>query len=83
MTATATPEEERELGVATTVITRQDIEKSGRVTVLESLRTVPALNVVQSGSDGSLTSIFLRGTNSTQTLVLVDGAPVNSAYFPG
>ena len=83
VTATATPEEETELGVATTVITRQDIEKSGRITVLELLRSVPALDVVQSGSDGSLTSIFLRGTNSTQTLVLVDGARVNSAYFPG
>jgi vitamin B12 transporter len=83
VTATATPEEEKQLGVATTVITREEIQKSGRVTVLELLRSVPALNVVQSGSDGSQTSIFLRGTNSTQTLVLVDGARVNSAYFPG
>ncbi|HTO89411.1 MAG TPA: TonB-dependent receptor [Thermoanaerobaculia bacterium] len=83
VTATASPEEEKDLGVATTVITRQDIEKSGRVTVLELLRTVPALNVVQSGSEGELASIFLRGTNSTQALVLVDGARVNSAFFPG
>jgi vitamin B12 transporter len=83
VTATAGPEEEKQLGVATTVITRRDIEKSGRVTVLELLRSVPALEVVQSGSDGSLTSVLLRGTNSTQTLVLVDGARVNSAYFPG
>ncbi len=83
VTATANPDEEKTLGVATTVITREDIDKSGRVTVLELLRAVPALDVVQSGSDGSLASIFLRGTNSTQTLVLVDGARVNSAYFPG
>ena len=83
VTATASPEEEKELGVATTVITRQEIEKSGRVTVLELLRSVPAVDVVQSGSDGSLTSVQLRGTNSTQTLVLVDGARVNSAFFPG
>ncbi len=83
VTATATPEEEKDLGVATTVITREDIDKSGRVTVLELLRSVPALDLVQSGTDGSLTSIFLRGTNSTQTLILVDGARVNSAFFPG
>jgi vitamin B12 transporter len=83
VTATAGPEEEKELGTATTVITRQQIEQSGRVTVVELLRSVPALDVVQSGSEGSLTSIFLRGTNSTQTLVLVDGARVNSPYFPG
>jgi vitamin B12 transporter len=83
VTATAAPEDEKDLGVATTVITRRDIEKSGRVTVVELLRSVPALDVVQSGSNGSLTSIFLRGTNSTQTLVLVDGARVNSPFFPG
>ena len=83
VTATATPEEEKTLGTATTVITRADIEKSGRVTVVELLRAVPALDVVQSGSEGAVTSVFLRGTNSTQTLVLVDGARMNSPYFPG
>ena len=83
VTATAGPEEENELGAATTVITRPEIEKSGRISVVELLRSVPALDVVQSGSDGSQTSLFLRGTNSTQTLVLVDGARVNSAFFPG
>ncbi|MGH9364122.1 MAG: TonB-dependent receptor plug domain-containing protein [Thermoanaerobaculia bacterium] len=83
VTATAFPEEQKTLGTATTVITREQIEKSGRVTVAELLRSVPALDVVQSGSEGSVTSIFLRGTNSTQTLILVDGARVNSPYFPG
>ena len=83
VTATATPEEEKALGVATTVITREDIDESGRITVLELLRSVPALDVVQSGSEGAVTSLFLRGTNSTQTLILVDGARVNSAFFPG
>jgi vitamin B12 transporter len=83
VTATLSPEQEQDLGAATTVITREDIERSGRISALELLRSVPALDVVQSGSDGSVTSVFLRGTNSTQTLVLVDGARVNSPYFPG
>jgi vitamin B12 transporter len=83
VTATAEPEEEKELGSATTVITREQIERSGRIGVVELLRSVPALDVVRSGSDGSVTSVFLRGTNSTQTLVLVDGVRVNSPYFPG
>jgi vitamin B12 transporter len=83
VTATAGPEEETQLGTATTVITREQIEKSGRIAVVELLRSVPALDVVQSGSNGAVTSVFLRGTNSTQTLILVDGARVNSPYFPG
>src|ERR1700730_17151838 len=36
-----------------------------------------------SGGPGSQTSAFLRGANSTQTLVLVDGVSVNSPFFPG
>ena len=35
------------------------------------------------GTPGSLTSLFTRGTNSTQTLVLVDGVRMNSPYFSG
>ncbi|HKA37089.1 MAG TPA: TonB-dependent receptor [Thermoanaerobaculia bacterium] len=83
VTATAAPEEEKQVGSATTVITRDQIEKSGRVQVLELLRSVPGLDVVESGTPGSLTSVFTRGTNSTHTLVLVDGARMNSPFFPG
>lgn len=83
VTATLSPEEERDLGSATTVITRRQIEERGATSVLEVLRSVPGVDVVRQGGDGSLTSLFLRGTNSTQTLVLVDGARVNSPYFPG
>ncbi|HYV42234.1 MAG TPA: TonB-dependent receptor plug domain-containing protein, partial [Thermoanaerobaculia bacterium] len=83
VTATSLPEEEKEVGSAITVITRKEIEKSGKTLVLELLRSVPGLDIVQSGTPGSLTSLFTRGTNSTHTLVLVDGARMNSPYFPG
>jgi vitamin B12 transporter len=83
VTATRSPEEERDLGSATTVITRERIERSGATTVLELLRSVPGVDLLRQGGDGSLTSVFLRGTNSTHALVLVDGARVNSPYFPG
>ena len=83
VTAASVPEEEKEIGSATTVITRREIETSGKTLVLELLRSVPGLDVVQSGTPGSLTSLFTRGTNSTQTLVLVDGARMNSPFFAG
>jgi len=83
VTATLTPEEEAELGAATTVIDRKAIEESGAVVVADLLREVPGLDVVRSGSEGAVTSVFLRGANSTQTLVLVDGVRVNSPYFSG
>ena len=83
VTATAAPEEQIDLGAATTVITREQIEKRGLRTVAEVLRTVPGLDVVQSGGEGSVTSVFLRGSNSNDTLILVDGVRLNSPYFAG
>ena len=83
VTATSTSEDEKNVGSAITVITRDQIERSGKASVLELLRTVPGLDVVQSGTPGAVTSLFTRGTNSTQTLVLVDGVRMNSPFFAG
>jgi vitamin B12 transporter len=83
VTATSIPEEEKEVGSAITVITREEIEKSQKTLVSELLRSVPGLDVVQSGTPGSLNSLFIRGTNSTQTLLLVDGVRMNSPFFAG
>lgn len=83
VTATSVPEEEKEIGSAVTVITRQEIERSEMATVSDLLRRVPGLDVVSLGTPGSQTSLFTRGTNSTQTLVLVDGARMNSPFFAG
>jgi len=58
------------------VITEEDIVSTGKVSVKEVLRTVPGLNVVQSGSFGAPTSIFTRGTESSHTLFMIDGVKV-------
>ena len=83
VTAEAAPEPSASLGAAATVIDAAEIARSKATTVLDLLRTVPGLDVVQSGGPGGVTSLFLRGTSSTQTLVLIDGVPLNSPYFGG
>lgn len=83
VTANASAEDEPAIGAATTVVTRERIERGGFRTVAEVLRSVPGVDIVRSGSDGSVTFAQLRGANSTQTLVLVDGERLNSPYFPG
>jgi vitamin B12 transporter len=83
VTATAAPEEIDDVGSAVTVVTREEIERNGWRTVQEVLRSVPGADVAQSGGPGAQTSLFLRGANSTHTLVLVDGVRVNSPFFPG
>lgn len=81
VSASLAPEETSSASV--TVIPRSQIERSGKTDVLELLREVPGVDVVQSGGAGTVTSVFIRGTNSAQTLVLVDGVRVNDPYGAG
>src|SRR5436190_15041800 len=57
----------------TTVITRADIERQQTRDLLELLSRQAGVEVARSGAFGAQASLFLRGTNSSQTLVLVDG----------
>jgi vitamin B12 transporter len=70
-----TPEEESPATID--VIRSDDFEVKQTHRVADSLREVPGLSVVQSGSPGALTSVFTRGLRSEHTQVLLDGIPVN------
>ena len=48
---------------------------STRIGVVDEMRQTPSAFVVQSGQTGGVTSLFLRGGNSTANLVLIDGIP--------
>lgn len=76
VTPTKTPVPLDEVGSSVTVIDRQQIEEQHYQTLPELLRAVPGLSVIQTGSDGALTSVFTRGSNSNQTLVLLNGRPI-------
>src|SRR4029077_13989767 len=45
--------------------------------VSDALREVPGLAVVQTGTPGQLTSVFMRGLPSQDMQVLLDGIPIN------
>jgi vitamin B12 transporter len=64
---------------ATTLITRHDIESAPAADLPGLLSQLTSMSVAQSGPFGSQTSVFVRGANSGQVLVLVDGAPVSRA----
>jgi outer membrane cobalamin receptor len=83
ITATRIETASREVGSSITVITNQQIEERQDTTVLEVLRTVPALDVVRSGGPGGQTSVFIRGAKSEHTLVLIDGIEMNDPITPG
>jgi vitamin B12 transporter len=77
VTATMLPTPVSEVGSSVTVITSQDIEQKQERTLPEVLMDVPGLNVVQTGSPGGITYVYIRGANANHTKVLVDGVDVS------
>ncbi|MBU6246172.1 MAG: TonB-dependent vitamin B12 receptor [Xanthomonadaceae bacterium] len=61
-----------------TVITRDDIERLQPVSLVDLLNGLPGVTLAQAGGMGEQTSLFLRGTNSSHTLLLVDGVRVGT-----
>jgi len=61
------------------VIDRAAIERAGARDVSDVLQTVPGVVVTRSGGPGQPSRVSIRGSSSSQVLVLVDGVPVNSA----
>jgi len=66
-----------QIGSATTVITSEQIRRSGHSVVSDLLEGTAGLRVVRQGAPGGVTSVFLRGANSNHTKVLLDGMPIN------
>jgi vitamin B12 transporter len=79
VTATRFAQPLRQTLSSTTVITEQDIRNSQAPDVPTILRDVAGVEISQNGGVGKTTSLYLRGTNSTHVLVLIDGVRVNSA----
>ena len=59
------------------VISSQDIDNKQIERASDALREVPGVAVVQTGTPGQLTSVFMRGLPSQDMQVLLDGIPIN------
>ncbi|MGF6458912.1 TonB-dependent receptor domain-containing protein [Pseudomonas frederiksbergensis] len=64
---------------ANTVFTRDDIDRLQPSSVTDLLRRVPGAQVGQTGGRGSLPGVYIRGTKSAQSLVLVDGQRIGNS----
>jgi vitamin B12 transporter len=67
----------------TSVITRQDIERSQAIDLVTLLEREAGLQRTQNGGIGTVSSVFMRGSPSLQTLVLIDGVPQNKQDASG
>lgn len=79
VTATRTAQTADESLASVSVISRDDIEQSQAQDVMQLLNLQAGIDVARTGGPGQATSLFMRGTNSNQTLVLIDGVRAASA----
>lgn len=63
------------------VVTKEDIEKHQYKTVAEAIGSLPGVVISNSGGRGKQTSIFLRGTESNHTQVILNGAKLATNAF--
>lgn len=76
-TATRTPVPARTLGTAVDQFTAAELARRQITSLSQALGGVPGAPHFSTGASGAVSSIFLRGSNSNQTLFLVDGVRFN------
>lgn len=79
VTASRTEQPRKSVIADVTVIDSEEIERAGQSTFIELLQTQPGIEVYSTGGPGTSTGVFLRGTNASQVVVLIDGLRVGSA----
>ncbi|MGC2163869.1 MAG: TonB-dependent receptor plug domain-containing protein, partial [Silvibacterium sp.] len=76
VTPTGTPTPQAQVSASITTIHANDF--LNRVDMVDALRQVAGLDVVQTGQRVGVTSIFIRGGNSDSNKVLLDGVPIEN-----
>lgn len=79
VTATRQPMRASELLADVSVIEKEELDRAGQSNLGEILARQPGIEFSTNGSNGATGSIFMRGTNSGHTVVLIDGIRVGSA----
>ena len=80
--ATRVPTPAAQVASSVTLITADQIEARQDKSLPDVLRDVPGLSLVQTGGVGGQTSLFMRGTNSNHTKVLLDGIDISDPSNP-
>ncbi len=64
-------------GVAKLVFTKKQIIDSGATSALDLLKKVSGLDYYQTGGNGQQAAVFMRGSESNHTLILLNGIAIN------
>ncbi|MFM9935112.1 MAG: TonB-dependent receptor, partial [Novosphingobium sp.] len=81
--ATGSPRRIDQTGQPITVLTAADLDRLQGPDITRVLEQVPGLTLSRTGGPGAFTSVRLRGADSEQVLVLIDGVRVEDVAAPG
>ncbi len=82
VTASGFEQPREETGQAISVLDRDQLDTLQVTTISDALQTLPGVRIASRGGVGGQTSVFIRGGNSSQTLVLIDGVRINDPSSP-
>ena len=77
------PEPLDKVGQSVTVLTLPQIQADQELVVSDILARTPGVSFVRNGGPGQATSFFIRGAESDQTAVLIDGVKLNDPSAVG
>jgi len=80
VSATREPIPAADVGSTVSIITGEELEDRQIRVVSDALRAVPGVAVNRSGPMGGLSQVRIRGAESNQTVVLVDGVKINDPF---
>ncbi len=83
VTASTLSSDRDEIPAAVSVISAGEVADRQSPALSELLATLPGFAVATAGPPGQQTSVFVRGSESDQTLFLWNGVELNSPYFGG
>jgi vitamin B12 transporter len=81
VTATRTPEEASQIGSAFSQLTQDELQTEQIDDLKTALNTTPGVFALETGARGGFTTVSIRGTDPSYTLILVDGMRVNTGIF--
>ena len=72
----------RQIGTSVSVITQEEIKQLGFNSLVDVLRSQPAVGVTNAGGAGGVSSLRIRGEEGYRTLMLLDGIDISDTSAP-
>lgn len=72
----------RQVGTSVSVVTAEEINLRGNISLIDTLQYEPSVTVTGSGSAGSTSALRIRGENGFRTKIFIDGIDISDASSP-